>query len=47
VLVETTGEPKLDRSVLLDLQQLAEAGTVRLLDAMVLRPADGGARDDG
>lgn len=42
VLVVAAGEPKFDGTVLMELNRLAEAGTIRLLDAMVLiKGADG------
>ena len=40
VVVLATGEPKFDGSVLAELQKLAAAGTIRVLDAMVLVKAD-------
>jgi hypothetical protein len=42
VLVVAAGEPKFDGTVLLELNRLAAAGTIRLLDAMILlKGADG------
>jgi hypothetical protein len=42
VVVLATGEPRFDGSILLELKRLASAGTVRVLDAMLLvKGADG------
>jgi hypothetical protein len=42
VVILATGEPKFDGSVLSELQRLAEAGTIRLLDAMLLTKSESG-----
>jgi hypothetical protein len=44
VLVVATGEPRFDGIVVRELAQLAEAGTIRLLDAMVLLTDEHGVR---
>lgn len=44
VLIVATGEPRFDGSVVAELERLAAAGTVRLLDAMVLAKDEHGAR---
>ena len=44
VLVVAGGEPKFDGSVLMELEKLARAGTIRLLDAMVLLKSPEGIR---
>jgi hypothetical protein len=44
VLVVAAGEPKFDGSVLTELEKLARAGTIRLLDAMVLLKSEEGIR---
>jgi hypothetical protein len=44
VLVVAAGEPKFDGSVLGELEKLASAGTIRLLDAMVLIKGPDGVR---
>lgn len=36
VIVMAAGEPRFDGSVLVELERLAEAGTIRVLDAMLL-----------
>ena len=36
VVVLAMGEPKFDGSILVELERLASAGTIRVLDAMVL-----------
>lgn len=40
VVVLAFGEPKFDGTILAELQRLAAAGTIRVLDAMVLLKAD-------
>jgi hypothetical protein len=42
VLVLATGEPRFDGSVLAELERLADAGTIRVLDAMVMIMGDDG-----
>lgn len=42
VVILATGEPRFDGSVLEELIRLADAGTIRVLDAMVLIKADDG-----
>jgi hypothetical protein len=44
VLVVATGEPRFDGSVVSELENLAQAGTIRVLDAMVLAKNEHGAR---
>lgn len=44
VLIVAFGEPKFDGSVLTELRRLADAGTVRLLDAMVVMKTEDGRR---
>jgi len=44
VLVVASGEPRFDGSVLLELHRLAQAGTIRLLDALVLLKGEDGIR---
>jgi hypothetical protein len=44
VLVVAAGEPKFDGGVLRELESLARAGTIRLLDAMVLLKGEDGVR---
>jgi hypothetical protein len=44
VVIVAMGEPKFDGSVVSELSRLADAGTIRLLDAMVLAKSQGGAR---
>ena len=44
VLVVALGEPRFDGSVVTELAQLAGAGTIRLLDAMVLLKDEHGVR---
>jgi len=40
VVVLATGEPKFDGTILAELQKLAAAGTIRVLDALILVKAD-------
>lgn len=42
VIILGTGEPRFDGSILTELEQLAAAGTIRVLDAMLLVKADEG-----
>jgi len=42
VIVLAMGEPKFDGSILLELERLASAGTIRVLDAMVMLMTDDG-----
>jgi hypothetical protein len=42
VVVLAMGEPKFDGSILLELERLASAGTIRVLDAMVMVMAEDG-----
>jgi hypothetical protein len=44
VLIVASGEPRFDGSVLKELQRLADAGTIRLLDAMVLVKSESGVK---
>lgn len=44
VLIVAFGEPKYDGSVLGELRRLADAGTIRLLDAMLVMKTDDGNR---
>lgn len=44
VIVLAAGEPRFDGSVLAELERLASAGTIRLLDAMLLAKSDQGVR---
>ncbi len=43
VIAIATGEPRFDGSVLAELERLAEAGTIRVLDAMVVVKDEDGA----
>jgi len=42
VLIMASGEPRFDGSVLKELERLSAAGTIRVLDAMVLLKDEGG-----
>ena len=42
VIVLATGEPRFDGSVVAELESLAKAGTIRVLDAMVLVKGEDG-----
>ena len=44
VVILATGEPKFDGSILAELERLAKAGTIRVLDAMILARALDGER---
>lgn len=44
VLVLAAGEPRFDGTVLAELQRLAQSGTIRVLDAMILIKDDAGVR---
>jgi hypothetical protein len=44
VVIVAMGEPRFDGSVLAELSNLTSAGTIRLLDAMVLAKSPSGAR---
>jgi len=44
VVILATGEPKFDGSILAELEKLAAAGTIRVLDAMILARALDGER---
>ena len=43
VMILAFGEPRFDGSVVVELERLAKAGTIRVLDAMVLMKEDDGA----
>jgi hypothetical protein len=44
VVILAAGEPKFDGSILNELYDLAQAGTIRLLDAMILTKSEEGVR---
>jgi len=45
VVVLALGEPRFDGSILVELERLAQSGTIRVLDAMVLLMEEDGTRE--